>query len=412
MDASKATEQPKKFRFTKEEIAKLPPAAAGKRDTYYDTKESRLMLRVTDKGAKAFYVYRWHNGKPAKLKLGAFPDLSMEQARTEAAKTSSDLATGNDPREKKRAQKEAEQKELTLQQLFDAYIERHAKKQKKTWAEMINAFDRNVRNFGGLADRKAISITHDDANKLHGALGNDKNKGVYTANRTIQMLRAVYNKAKAFKIYDGDNPFESVSLFDEEARERFLSKDEMKKLFEALEKEPHQWTKDFVKLSLFTGQRKANVAAMRWDDIDLEAGTWVIKGTEMKNSKSMVVPLTAVVLDILVTRKALLEAEGKLGVWVFPSDSASGHITDIKRSWSTLRKRAGVEDCTIHDLRRSLGSWMASSNINMALIKGALNHKDMKTTEKHYARTAKSAQREAFEIAQASMLQAAGLIES
>ena len=66
-------------------------------------------------------------------------------------------------------------------------------------------------------------------------------------------------------------------------------------------------------------------------------------------------------------------------------------------------------DVTIHDLRRNLGSWMASENVNMALVKGALNHKDMETTLNVYAKTAKQSEREAQLIGHAAAAGAAGL---
>lgn len=66
---------------------------------------------------------------------------------------------------------------------------------------------------------------------------------------------------------------------------------------------------------------------------------------------------------------------------------------DPKKGWARLLIRAGINNCTLHDLRRNLGSWMASQNVNVALIQSALNHKDLKTTINVYARTAKDAER-------------------
>jgi len=67
--------------------------------------------------------------------------------------------------------------------------------------------------------------------------------------------------------------------------------------------------------------------------------------------------------------------------WVFPSKtSKSGHLEDLKRAWTTIRKQTKLTDVTIHDLRRSLASAMASQNVNVALIQSALHHKDLKTT--------------------------------
>jgi transposase len=107
-------------------------------------------------------------------------------------------------------------------------------------------------------------------------------------------------------------------------------------------------------------------------------------------------------LELLKERRKVATTE-----FVFPGNGKSGHLVDPKRAWSTLRMRAGIEDCTIHDLRRSLGAAMANANVNIALVKSALHHKDMKTTLAVYARTQKEAVRDAREAVQASWLQAA-----
>ena len=91
----------------------------------------------------------------------------------------------------------------------------------------------------------------------------------------------------------------------------------------------------------------------------------------------------------------------------FPALAATGHLTDFKKSWSTLRGQLGLEDVTVHDLRRSLAAGMASQNVNVALVKSALNHADLKTTLKHYALTGKQAELEARQLVQNVWLKAA-----
>lgn len=82
---------------------------------------------------------------------------------------------------------------------------------------------------------------------------------------------------------------------------------------------------------------------------------------------------------------------------------------DIKKSWTRFRKEIELQDVTIHDLRRSLGSGMASNNVNIALIKDALHHKDMKTTIAVYALTRKDAVGDAKESVHSDWFERAGL---
>jgi integrase len=263
------------------------------------------------------------------------------------------------------------------------------------------------RNLGQWVNKRASEISEDDVERLHGKLA--KERGPYTANRTVQLLRAVFNKGIAWKLVQGDNPAKGISLFEERARERFLSSDEMKKLLEKLaEMAPGNDTRDFIMLCLLTGARKSNVLSMRWKDVERQLGVWTIE--ETKNGSSQTIPLTGAEIALLEQRKDVLKAKYKtLPEFVFPSNSRTGHIIDLKKSWDVLRTSAGIPDCTIHDLRRNLGSWMASENVNLALIKNALHHKDMKTTIAVYARTAKDAVRQGRQVAHTAMLQAAGV---
>jgi integrase len=77
----------------------------------------------------------------------------------------------------------------------------------------------------------------------------------------------------------------------------------------------------------------------------------------------------------------------------------TGHFVEPKRAWARLLKRAGIEDLHIHDLRRSLASFMANAGADVSMIKSALNHKDLKTTLSVYVRTARTGELNAREKA-------------
>jgi integrase len=84
--------------------------------------------------------------------------------------------------------------------------------------------------------------------------------------------------------------------------------------------------------------------------------------------------------------------------FVFPSRGKSGHIRDIKRGWKRLKKDAKLANLTVHDLRRTLGSWMAMSGVSLPVIGKVLGHKSMRATEV-YARLQTSAARDAMTLA-------------
>jgi hypothetical protein len=96
--------------------------------------------------------------------------------------------------------------------------------------------------------------------------------------------------------------------------------------------------------------------------------------------------------------------------WVFPSKtSAVGHLVEPKIGWRQLLKDAQIEDLRMHDLRRTLGSYMAMGNQSLHIIGKALGHQSHTSTQV-YARLAHDPVRQAMEKAQADMMLAAGLV--
>jgi integrase len=377
-----------KFNFTKRALEALRPDEGAKQIYYRDTQTRGLCLSVAKGGTKTFCLYRKIQGRPERVLIGQFPAISIEQARAKADELNSAIAAGRNPA----AEVTAIKGELTVGDLFREYIERHAKK-KKTWQEMERSFKNHA---GTLASMQLSNVSSAHANRLHSDIGKDV--GVYAANRMVQMFKAVFNKGRLWKLYSGDNPFDGITLFTETPRERFLSDEETSQLLKAIERNPNEHTRDFITLSLFTGIRKANLAALEWSWIDLKQGTLRVPHT--KNGTSHTTGLGASELAILKRRRE----QNPDGEFVFPGTGKAGHIMDVKRSWNTLRKDAKLEDVTIHDLRRSLAASMANANINIALVKSAMNHKDIKTTLAVYARTQASVVREARELVQAKWL--------
>lgn len=374
----------KRINFTKKSIEDLEYPSDGKRqERYYDTKARGLFLLVTEAGMKTFYVRRKIKGKSELFLLGRFPELSVEQARAKSGAFHAAVTDGKNIAQAKRA----ERAELSLGELFDAYVENHLKKSRKTWQAQLENFDRS---FSHWKNHKLSSITRADVEHLHMSIG--RKRGHYAANRAIDLLRAAYNKGIQWHMFKGENPAVGISEFKEQPRERVLQPDEMERFFQALDAETDEKFRHFVALCLMTGQRKSNVLAMRWDDIDFKGKTWTIPGEKMKNGQSLVLALSQSELEVIASHP-------RLGDWVFPGSGETGHFVEPKRAWQRLLKRAQIENLHIHDLRRSLASFMANAGADVSLIRSALNHKDIQTTLNVYIRTAKTAELDAREKA-------------
>lgn len=383
----------KKINFTIKAINGLPAPPARQRAYYYDLKVAGLCVCITDKGNRTFYSYKKINGRPERIKIGKFPDLSIEQARGQAGEINSQIANGENPNDLSRAKRA----ELTFADLFKEYMHQHSMLHKKSWKEDQGQYERYLKKF---CHKKISHIDKGDIQRLHHETGT--NKGHYAANRLLSLLQCVFNKALEWGLWEGTNPCSGTKKFKEKSRERFLQPDELPKFFQALSNEPNDTIRDYFLLSLLTGARRANVLAMRWDQLNFDRGEWLIPVT--KNGDPQTIPLVEVAHQILLARR------GNGSEWVFPGKGKTGHLVEPKTGWKRLCKQADLDGVRIHDLRRSLGSWQASTGANLSIIGKTLNHKNVSTTA-IYARLNIEPVREAMEKATSAMMTAGELKE-
>jgi len=358
-----------KQNFTKSFIESLEPALSGKRDYYKDSKVNFLEVMVTDKGSKSFKVTRKKDGKIIRVTLGQYPDLSIENARKKAYEVNSEIANGINPNQKKNELKQ----EITFHELFNEFMERYSKKSKKSWKHD----EREITKFcSEWFKRKISSITNNEVRLLHERVKNDN--GLYQANRILERIRAMYNKAIEWG-YGGKNPTQNIKKYKETSRERFIQPDELPRFFEALETELNLTAKDYFYIALYTGARKSNLLAMKWDQVNLVTKEWRIP--ETKNGEPVRLPLAEEAVIILEARKTTALNDNIKSDWVFPSHGSSGHFAEPKSSWKRILARAKISDLRIHDIRRTLGSYQAISGASLQIIGKSLGHKTGQATE-------------------------------
>ncbi len=368
-----------------------PPATG--RAYVYDLKLPGLVLCITSKGTRSFFLYRRVMGKPTRIMLGHFPATSLEDARDAAALRGAEIVRGIDPNEKKREAR----RDLTLGDAFQRFHERTKERGAASTAVTHKSrFDTCLKCWEG---RKLSSIDREDVIDLHSALG--KERGKTTANRAVQLLRAVYNHATDKLRLAVINPAARIELFKEESRERYLTADELPRFFQAVADEPEEIFRDFFMLCLWTGARRGNVQSMKWEHVNLIETVWTIPADEFKTDKIMRVVLCPEAMEILKRRRKYAEGE-----YVFPGHGKTGHLIEPKTAWERLRVRGGFQNLRMHDLRRTLGSWQAGLGTSLHIIGKSLGHKRPETTQ-IYAHMDLTAVRLAVESATAAMTAAA-----
>ena len=356
----------KKFPFTVRSLDRIKPPPAS-----YDDKQSRrtyyrdadcpgLAVCVMESGSKTFYIVKKINGRKHEQAIGRVDEISIKQARHRVRQFVGDLAKG----EKPHLERQKTRDQMTLGELFELYIQR-PNLRPKTTDNYRNIWKHDLAKW---ANRKLSEVTHSMVSKLHRQKGKTSS---YQANRVLSLLSALYNYSNKPPYRAGvENPATGIEKYREKKRTRYLKADEAHRWFDSLEQEEKVW-RDYFQLVLYTAARRSDVCSMRWQDIDLEAGVWIIPAP--KNQEPTAVRLPPEAVKILKSRRP--ETEG----WIFPSTalnrSASGHLEDPSRAWQRIRDRAGLSDVRIHDLRRTHGSWLAQKGASVAQIQKVLGQK-------------------------------------
>lgn len=402
-----------RFDFTKTAIEAFPLPTTGRIDVY-DAKTPGLSLRISASGHRTFNVHaRPRGGRVERVKIGTYPAMSVEQARIEARAIGGAHARGVSHAELERR----ERAQRPFGELAAAYFADRTAEGRRRVADLKQAYERYLgkvpeeRRRHGRARRKPAGavdwstwrtskISPDDVSRLRADLA--QSCGRTTSNRVQQLLRAMLNFGAKHGYVDRDHAqalVDRIELYAQPKRTRRLSADEVRRFFAELAAEKNEDFRDFLAVLLFTGARRTNVLAMRWDELDLDARTWEIPAGKAKAGEAILIPLSSGALEVLRRRLAVRRHGAE---WVFPADSRSGHAEAPKKPWAAFRERAGIPDVRLHDVRRTLGSWMVDTGAPLAVIGRQLGHRDPKSTA-IYAHLALEPVRAAVERAEAAM---------
>lgn len=352
----------------------------------HDSEVPSLAVCVTANGVKTFYRVGRIHGKPQRLKLGRVGDITLAEARVEAANVSLAAHAGRNPKLERITGR------MTLRELWEWYLVNHAKARKKSWQRDVDRWVQHIEKWG--ANKALGEITRADIVAFHAALG--ERIGTYGANHVLAQLKHMLNVAVEHEWLQG-NPAAAVKRFPRRSRKRFLGPDEIPRFLAAVDALRSPTARDFFRMLLFTGGRRSNVAAMQWRDINMESGVWTVVADESKNKEPMPIVLPEQAIEILKRRRG----ESK---WVFPSASSStGHFAWPKTSWKRMLAKSGLTNLRLHDLRRTLGSWQVKIGTPLSVIGESLGHRSLSATHV-YARSQFDQVRQSVSDAVNSML--------
>ena len=383
----------KRFNFTIAALNNLELPEKG-RTEYRDTKVPELTLRVTSNGSKSFSVAKKIGSKYVRVTLGKFPANTIEQARKKARENLLQLENGVNPTEKKRNERI---KQLSVTDIYEQYEDNFkarikvGERRQKSLEDFSRTWKLHVKP--RIAKYKAKEVSHAIALKVTDDIKANLTAGLFNA--SIALLRAMFKFAASHELVKS-NPFSSISKVRIESRTRFLTREEIAKLFDSL-KEEKQIYQDVVQILIYTGQRKGNVYSMEWGELDLERGVWTIPHSKTKTKTVYHAQLATPAVEILKRRQS--EHEDLFGdsPFVFSTrqrGNQKGHLStkgDNSGYWKRIIERAGLDSkdsasrVTPHTMRKTLASWQALEGVDLLSISKSLGHSDISTTAKSYA---------------------------
>ena len=352
----------RKLALTEQRVADLKPHGS----TFYvnDARRPGLSVRITKAGVKSYVFTKKINGKLLRITLGKAAGMTLGAARKAAEAYNGELAKGVDVAAARRANKALASENATT--LVDAYERFLTLKDRRPSTTRDYNMVWRLYVPDSMKRKQVTEITSADVEKLKTVIGRTAKR---TANKVVVLLSAIFSKSGRW----ADNPARGVERFEERVRTQRLTDDELARLWKALEADDGGLWSDFFKILILTGARRGALCTMRWQDLELSSGVWVVPANWSKNRRELAVPLTRVAVAVLERRRTV-RVQIAMGLAVDKPPN-SGHVVNPDKPWRKYLKLGRYwGQVTLHDVRRTLGSNLAKSGAAAATISKALGH--------------------------------------
>ena len=357
------------YRPSSEKIVETIDDATGK-----TTKREKYNRVHHGKPDRCFYVtYRNSAGKFVREKVGwqseGYTAALADQVRAERIRS---LRHGKELPDKKRA-------ELTFGDAWKRYDEWLDTGKKHVYDDR-NRYENYVKP--RFATKALSQITTHDLEQFKDKLLK-KGLAPATVKHVIVIIRQVYNKAIAWKLWEGTPPTRGFSMPKlNNKRQRFLSRDEAKSLLETIKKKS-ETQYEMGLISLHTGMRASEVFALLWGHVDLDRG--VIHVADPKGGAARDAYMTKTLKTLFAAKK-----EGKPSELIYQNRDGKP-FGEVSKTWlRTIQKlglNKGIEDrrqkVSFHTLRHTFASWLAIQGTPILEIKELLGHATLAMTERY-----------------------------
>ena len=345
----------------------------------WDDQLAGFGVKVLPSGRRKYVCkYRVGGGRAGRDRwylIGAHGQITCDQAREMAMQILSAVARGEDPQSDRMAAREAP----TLSDVWNRYSAEHLPRKKASSSIDDNQKARDY-ILPRLGRRKVAEITRADVHDLHRELADRP----YQANRVLALLSKMLNLAEAWGYRpDGSNPCRHVEKYKEQARQRYLNNDELRRLSVALEeleaKTKHGvYVAAAIKLLLLTGARVNELLQARWDWVD-----WGSNSIILPDSKTGPKPLFLSDPALVVLRQLSKRPDAGTSVFIIKGRLHSKPLVNMAKPWKGLCQAAGLDGVRIHDLRHTAASVGVGRGLSLPIIGRLLGHSQPQTTNRY-----------------------------
>ena len=335
----------------------------------FDNRVGGLSVQVYPSGKKSFCLNYRVGGSPKRkrMRFGDPQLMTINEARTTAMQLKEQARSGIDP--KLEREQEVLQREKTIASAADKFIERYCigtgnEPNLKSWNEYKRTLELYVIPRWG--SRNVESITRTDITALLDAV--EDNNGGYQANRVLAVVRKMFNWLLGRGVIE-QTPVSIGIARKEMPRERFLSDDEIVEFWKGCEESAYPFGKLF-QLLLVTGQRREEVAGMRWSQIDLAENVWDLPSHSTKMGRRHLVPLSPMAVSIIESIPRFENCD-----LLFPSSRGNDRpVSGISKAKNRICEFE--TDWRLHDLRRTVRTSLSRLEVDYIVCNKILGHID------------------------------------
>ena len=331
-------------------------------------------VRVHPSGRKVYLVKYRLDGRVIKKTIGPHGAIPPAAARARAAEIITAAMTGRDLTGRVLS---PPTDTTTMHELAGRFLDEHVPVRCKPSTAHSYGIAIRQHVVPHLGSRSVAGITRADVADLHHAM----RATPYAANRTLGILSAMFSAAELWGLRpQGSNPCRYVKRFRERKRERFLSDAEYRRLGAVLREAESTGTESAtavaaIRLLMLTGCRLSEIMNLRWEDVSLQAGELRLRDSKTGAKR---VHLGGPAVAVL---RGMERKEGN--PWVIAGRRPGTRIASLHFPWARIRRRAGLDDVRIHDLRHSFASGGLLVGEGLPMIGKLLGHSHVQTTARY-----------------------------